>query len=93
MEPDKLLVLNNIANGYFITITKNSKFLDPGTNLKVDPELEKSMVNDFNMVSFTEVSAELKRAESPKYIFYQYEEDISDKITWVEIKGEDILPQ
>jgi hypothetical protein len=93
MELNKLLVLNNIANGYFITINENGKFFDPGTNLKIDPVLEKSMLSEFDMVSFTQATKELKRAESSKYIFYQYQEDANDKITWVEIKGTEAFPQ
>lgn len=90
---EKHVVLNNVINGNFIIPIDLLKDHDPKTNNKVTALREKQILNEFSQAIFLQPNSHVLRAETDRYIFYQYDEEIEDQIVWVEVKGETLKAQ
>ena len=86
-----LIVLNNAVNGLFIT--HNDKFwpCQDKSNTNVSIDTANAILNEYIKASFEKLNAGVEKAETKSFVFYKYEEEAQDDITWVKEKGKPVL--
>jgi hypothetical protein len=87
----KLIVLNNTLNGKFIVPMDKAKFHGELTNPRVAPDIETSIMIEFDNAELIKTSIVGEKAETQRFNFYRFDEDSENGIVWVETKGEEVF--
>lgn len=76
--------LENCERGLFITTEENSRRYENETNPRVEPEMERKVLDEYKSAKFDALNDDLAVAESENFIFRKYESEKESDIVWVE---------
>lgn len=83
-----LVVLNNYLNGFYIA---NAENVLPDEQVTAYQEI--LILNEYYKAKFQKIDNEVEKAETQSFIFYRYNEDNQDNITWIDVKGAEPIIQ
>ena len=76
--------LNHCERGLFITMKENLEKHSPKENTRVEPDLEKKILDEFEKADFELINDDLSIAKTKNFIFRKYNEETEGKVIWVE---------